>query len=63
MEKTTETKLRQLLKTAVNELCLWCGAYQEEHLGRCDGCRWQPIRHGDLTNEGIDTKNVEEATT
>lgn len=55
MESTRETKLRQLLKTAANELCLQCGVYKREHLGYCDGCRWKAVKHGDLTNEGIDT--------
>lgn len=62
MESTMETKLRTLLKDAANELCYKCGDYRKEHLGYCNGCRWQPIRHGDLTNEGIDTTDSEEAT-
>ena len=61
MESTTEAKLRQLLKTAANELCLQCGLYCREHLGACNGCRWLAIKHGDLTHEGIDTTDSEEA--
>lgn len=31
---------------AVNELCLKCGSYRQEHEGACDGCRWQKLRRG-----------------
>ena len=34
------------LKDCVNELCLMCGKYHEEHLGACDGCRWLNPRRG-----------------
>lgn len=57
-----EIKIRKLLKDAANELCLQCGTYKMEHLGYCNGCRWLAIKHGDLTNEGIDTTDSEEAT-
>lgn len=30
----------------VNELCLRCGSYHEEHNGACDGCRWLKPRRG-----------------
>lgn len=30
----------QLLKAAVNELCLVCGRYKDEHSGACSDCRW-----------------------
>ena len=30
----------------VNELCLKCGNYREEHNGACDGCRWQMKKQG-----------------
>jgi len=30
----------------VNELCLKCGSYKEEHNGACDGCRWLEPRRG-----------------
>lgn len=30
----------------VNELCLKCGRYHEEHNGACDGCRWLKPRRG-----------------
>ena len=30
----------------VNELCLKCGKYHEEHNGACDGCRWLKPRRG-----------------
>ena len=33
------------LRDCVNELCLRCGSYKEEHLGACDGCRWKDVRH------------------
>lgn len=28
------------LKNCRNELCLKCGEYTSEHLGNCDGCRY-----------------------
>lgn len=34
------------LKDCVNELCLQCGKYHDEHLGACDGCRWLKPRRG-----------------
>ena len=34
------------LKDCVNELCLQCGKYHDEHLGACDGCRWLLPRRG-----------------
>ena len=46
--------LKITLKDCVNELCLKCGSYLEEHLGACDGCRWKPIRHGDFNDAGSD---------
>ena len=33
-------------KDCVNELCLKCGSYREEHNGACDGCRWLKPRRG-----------------
>ena len=33
-------------KDCVNELCLKCGNYREEHNGACDGCRWLKPRRG-----------------
>ena len=30
----------------VNELCLKCGVYHDEHNGACDGCRWLKPRRG-----------------
>ena len=38
--------LESELRDCVNELCLKCGSYRDEHLGACDGCRWKEIRHG-----------------
>ena len=34
------------LKDCVNELCLKCGSYHEEHNGACDGCRWLAVKEG-----------------
>ena len=34
------------LKDCVNELCLKCGNYREEHLGACNGCRWKEVKDG-----------------
>lgn len=33
-------------RDCVNELCLRCGSYNEEHKGACDGCRWLKPRRG-----------------
>ena len=30
----------------LNELCLKCGRYSEEHKGACDDCRWLKPRRG-----------------
>lgn len=40
-------KYKRQLKDCVNELCYRCGDYKEEHLGRCNGCKWRVIRNGD----------------
>lgn len=47
LENLTELlrKTGKELKDCVNELCLKCGDYKEEHLGACDGCRWKEVRH------------------
>ena len=52
--KTTIARLKQVvwarerdLKDCANELCYRCGAYQQEHAGACNGCRWAPIRRGE----------------
>lgn len=37
---------RSELKDCVNELCLKCGAYHNEHNGACDDCRWLKPRRG-----------------
>lgn len=29
-----------------NELCLYCGKYNERHNGACDGCRWKERGNG-----------------
>ena len=38
--------LKGELHDCVNELCLRCGQYREEHNGACDGCRWLKPRRG-----------------
>ena len=38
--------LKSELHDCVNELCLKCGSYHEEHNGACDGCRWLKPRRG-----------------
>lgn len=44
--KMCEDRVRQELKSCVNELCYQCGSYKQEHLGSCDGCKWKEIRKG-----------------
>ena len=34
------------LRDCVNELCLKCGRYREEHLGACSDCRWKEVKDG-----------------
>lgn len=34
------------LRDCVNELCLKCGNYRQEHEGACNGCRWKETREG-----------------
>lgn len=41
-------RLRDLVHECANELCYRCGAYREEHLGACEGCRWLEVRHGNV---------------
>lgn len=36
----------QLVTELINELCLKCGRYQEEHNGACDGCKWLGFKRG-----------------
>ena len=36
--------LKSELHDCVNELCLQCGQYHEEHNGACEGCRWLKLR-------------------
>ena len=38
--------LKGELHSCVNELCMLCGQYRQEHIGACDGCRWKAVRHG-----------------
>ena len=28
-------------KALINELCQYCGKYEQAHEGACDGCRWK----------------------
>lgn len=46
-QKNVIEKYKRQLKDCVNELCYRCGDYKEEHLGRCNGCRWKAVRCGD----------------
>ena len=48
-------RLRKELRRCVNELCLRCGRYDEEHLGACNGCRWNDLKR-DLRDERSETK-------
>ena len=32
------------LQDCINELCVYCGCYELEHLGACDKCRWYKIK-------------------
>ena len=39
--------LQATLRDCVNELCMLCGQYCQEHLGACNGCRWKKVRRGE----------------
>lgn len=43
-QKMAPEDMLRNLRDCVNELCLRCGSYREEHLGACDGCRWKQVR-------------------
>lgn len=32
------------LHKCINELCVYCGKYLNEHEGACNGCEWYPIK-------------------
>lgn len=32
--------MNTLLIDCINELCAYCGKYEWEHEGACDGCKW-----------------------
>ena len=54
VNRELEEKIKRLgseLKNARNELCLRCGLYKKEHLGACDGCRYQ---HGGEWSKDLD---------
>lgn len=36
-----DRKMESDLHDCINELCMKCGRYHDEHLGSCDGCRWK----------------------
>lgn len=46
--KCENLTLKGYLCEAGNELCYKCGQYQREHLGACDGCRWQHVKSGEM---------------
>jgi len=39
-------KLKAQLSDCVNFLCYKCGAYEREHLGACDLCKWKAVKEG-----------------
>lgn len=41
-------RLKDTLHRAINELCIACGRYKDEHLGACDCCPWHPVKGGEL---------------
>ena len=45
-EKRKREGIESDFHDCVNELCLKCGSYREEHNGACDGCRWLKPRRG-----------------
>ena len=36
-------KLAADRKALINELCQYCGKYNQAHDGACDGCRWRDM--------------------
>ena len=41
-----EDTAKRDFRECVNELCLKCGRYHEEHNGACDSCKWLKPRRG-----------------
>lgn len=37
----------KLLADCIDELCLKCGRYENQHEGSCDHCKWFAIKSGD----------------
>lgn len=40
------TNTESELHDCVNFLCFKCGAYEREHLGACDLCKWKAVKEG-----------------
>lgn len=36
-------RLKEELHTIKNELCQYCGKYEQAHEGACDGCKWRDM--------------------
>lgn len=36
-------KLAADRKALINELCQYCGKYEQAHEGACDGCKWRDM--------------------
>lgn len=36
----SKDELEKKLARCINELCLYCGKYEREYEGACDGCEW-----------------------
>ena len=40
--------MEELLQECVDELCLHCGKYINEHEGACEGCKWYSVKNGEF---------------
>ena len=48
------------LQRCINELCLYCGKYELEHEGACDGCKWYEKKYEHKTLNEILRESAED---
>lgn len=45
--RNTGGPMLKLLEECIDELCLKCGRYENQHEGSCDHCKWFATKNGD----------------
>ena len=48
MLRKQNDRLLTSMKDCVNELCIKCGRFPNNHLGACDACKWKDVKDWDL---------------